>query len=106
MEKDKPTVLASDICIPNIFSSTDPDKLNNFLFQYYLYSYTNLMQFDRRVSCKTGSLTGIFLLMNYVSTLLDAVHTGGESPQDGLGVVWTCGTTLASAYVLHCLSAT
>jgi len=37
--------------------------------------------------------------------LSGAVHTGGESPQDELGLVWTCGTTLASAYVLHCLSA-
>jgi len=28
------------------------------------------------------------------------VHTGSESPQDGVGDVWTCGTTLASAYML------
>ena len=27
--------------ISNTFSSTEPDKLNNFLFQYYLYFYTN-----------------------------------------------------------------
>ena len=31
-------------------------------------------------------------------------HRGG-SPQDVLGDEWTCGTTLASAYVLHRLSA-
>ena len=31
-------------------------------------------------------------------------HRGG-SPQDGLGDEQTCRTTLASAYVLHCLSA-
>ena len=31
------------------------------------------------------------------------VHTRDKSPQDGLGVVRTCGMTLASAYVLHCL---
>ena len=31
-------------------------------------------------------------------------HQGG-SLQNGLGDEWTCGTTLASAYVLHCLSA-
>jgi len=31
-------------------------------------------------------------------------HWGG-SPQNGLGVEQTCGTTLASAYVLHRLSA-
>ena len=30
-------------------------------------------------------------------------HWGG-SPQNGLGDKRTCGTTLASAYVLHCLS--
>jgi len=34
------------------------------------------------------------------------VYTRGESLQDGLGVVWTCGTTLASAYMLCHLSAT
>jgi len=33
------------------------------------------------------------------------VYTRGESPQEGLRDVWTCGMTLASAYVLHCLSA-
>ena len=32
-------------------------------------------------------------------------HQGG-SPQNGLEDEWTCGTTLASAYVLHHLSAT
>jgi len=32
-------------------------------------------------------------------------HRGG-SPQDGLGDEWTCGTILASACVLHRLSAT
>jgi len=37
--------------------------------------------------------------------LSGAVHTRGESLQDGLGVVWTCGTTLASVYILHHLSA-
>jgi len=36
----------------------------------------------------------------------DAVHTGGESLQDGLGDMQTCGMTLASAYVLCHLSAT
>jgi len=38
--------------------------------------------------------------------LSGVVHTGGESLQGGLGDVWTHGMTLASAYVLHCLSAT
>ena len=32
--------------IPDTFSSTEPDKLNNFLFQCYLYFYTNLAQFN------------------------------------------------------------
>jgi len=32
------------------------------------------------------------------------VHTGGESLQDRLKVVQTCGTTLASAYILYHLS--
>jgi len=32
------------------------------------------------------------------------VYTGVESLWDGLGDVWTCETTLASAYMLHRLS--
>ena len=35
-----------------------------------------------------------------------AVHTGNESPQDRLRDMQTCGTTLALAYMLYCLSAT
>jgi len=31
------------------------------------------------------------------------VHTGGESLQGELRDVQTCGTTLALAYMLHCL---
>ena len=38
--------------------------------------------------------------------LYQAQFTLGGSLQNGLGDVWTCGTTLASAYVLHYLSAT
>ena len=34
------------VCISNTFSSTEPDKLNNFLFQCYLYFHANLAQFD------------------------------------------------------------
>ena len=37
--------------------------------------------------------------------LLGMVHTRGKSSQDGLRDVWTSRTTLASAYVLCCLSA-
>jgi len=32
------------------------------------------------------------------------VHTGDESPQDGLGDMQTCKMILALAYILHCLS--
>jgi len=35
--------------------------------------------------------------------LSGAVHTRGESLQEGLGDVQTCRMTLASAYVLCCL---
>jgi len=35
-----------------------------------------------------------------------AVHTGVEVHRNGLGDEQTCGTTLASAYVLRHLSAT
>ena len=46
----------------------------------------------------------------YIGQLLDTavsgvVHTEGESLQDKLEDVWTCKTTLASAYILCCLSA-
>ena len=33
-------------CIPNIFNGTEPYKLNNFLFQCYLYFCANPVQFD------------------------------------------------------------
>jgi len=36
--------------ISDIFNSTEPDKLNNFLFQYYLYFCTNLVQFDMDIA--------------------------------------------------------
>ena len=38
------------VYISNIFSSTEPDKLNNFLFQYCLYFYANLAQFDINIA--------------------------------------------------------
>jgi len=37
--------------------------------------------------------------------LSGTVHTGDESLQDRPRDIQICGTTLASAYVLHCLSA-
>ena len=33
-------------CIPNTFSSTKPDKLNNFLFQCYFYFHANSTQLN------------------------------------------------------------
>ena len=36
--------------ISNTFSSTEPDKLNNFLFQYHLYFHANLAQFDTNIA--------------------------------------------------------
>jgi len=36
--------------IPNTFSSTEPDKLNNFLFQYCLYFHANLAQFNMDIA--------------------------------------------------------
>ena len=37
-------------CIPNTFSSTEPDKLNNFLFQCHLYFHANPVQFDMDIA--------------------------------------------------------
>ena len=42
---------------------------------------------------------------NKLLTILGMVYTGGESLWDRLRDVWTCGTILASAYVLYHLSA-
>ncbi len=36
--------------ISNTFNSTEPDKLNNFLFQCYLYFCANLVQFDINIA--------------------------------------------------------
>ena len=36
-------------CITNTFSGTKPNKLNNFLFQYYLYFCANLAQFNMNI---------------------------------------------------------
>ena len=37
-------------CIPNTFNSTEPNNLNDFLFQYYLYFHINPMQFDINIA--------------------------------------------------------
>jgi len=44
-------------------------------------------------------------LWPFSDLLSDMVHTGNENPQDGLRDMQTCGITLASAYMLHHLSA-
>ena len=49
-------------CIPDTFSSTEPDKLNNFLFQYCLYFCTNLAQFNMdiaKINFAMTYLTGV-----------------------------------------------
>ena len=48
--------------IPNTFSGTEPDKLNNFLFQCYLYFHANLAQFDKdiaKINFAMTYLTGV-----------------------------------------------
>ena len=49
-------------CIPDTFSSTEPDKLNNFLFQYCLYFCANLAQFNMdiaKINFAMTYLTGV-----------------------------------------------
>jgi len=42
--------------------------------------------------------------MGNLRRVSDTVYTRSESLQSELGDVWTCRITLASAYVLYCLS--
>jgi len=49
-------------CIPDTFSSTESDKLNNFLFQCRLYFHANLAQFDTdiaKINFAMTYLTGV-----------------------------------------------
>jgi len=49
-------------CIPDTFSSTEPDKLNNFLFQCCLYFCANLVQFNMdiaKINFTMTYLTGV-----------------------------------------------
>ena len=49
-------------CIPDTFSSTEPNKLNNFLFQCCLYFRTNLVQFNTdiaKINFAMTYLTGV-----------------------------------------------
>ena len=49
-------------CIPNTFSGTEPDKLNNFLFQCRLYFRANPAQFDMdiaKINFAMTYLTGV-----------------------------------------------
>jgi len=44
------------------FSGTEPDKLNNFLFQCHLYFHTNLVEFDMdiaKINFAMTYLTGV-----------------------------------------------
>ena len=43
-------VRGTKACIPDTFSSTESDKLNNFLFQYRLYFCANQVQFDMDIA--------------------------------------------------------
>jgi len=48
--------------ISNTFSGTEPDKLNDFLFQYHLYFYANPAQFDTdiaKINFAMTYLTGV-----------------------------------------------
>jgi len=48
--------------ILNTFSGTEPDKLNNFLFQYHLYFHANPAQFDTdiaKINFAMTYLTGV-----------------------------------------------
>ena len=49
--------------ISDIFSGTEPDKLNNFLFQCCLYFYTNLAQFNI-------DITKINFIMTYLTRVV------------------------------------
>ena len=49
-------------CIPNTFSNTEPNKLNNFLFQCRLYFHANPAQFDMdiaKINFAITYLTGV-----------------------------------------------
>jgi len=49
-------------CIPDNFSGTEPDKLNNFLFQCHLYFHTNPAQFNMdiaKINFAMTYLTGV-----------------------------------------------
>jgi len=49
-------------CIPDTFSGAEPDKLNNFLFQCWLYFHANPAQFDidiAKINFTITYLTGV-----------------------------------------------
>ena len=53
---------------------------------------------------KSSQIALVFFVGKKDSNVRRGLYWGG-SPQNGLGDEWTCKTTLASAYMLHCLSA-
>jgi len=61
-----------------------------------------------RIDTQEGVTVEVLLDSRAMGLVMSSVRRGshrGRSPQDGLGDEQTCGTTLASAYVLRCLSA-
>ena len=53
-------------CISDTFSSTKFDKLNNFLFQYYLYFCANSMQFDMNIAKINFTMTYLSKVVQYL----------------------------------------
>jgi len=62
-------------CIPNTFSDTEPDKLNNFLFQYCLYFHTNPAQFNT-------DITKINFAMTYLTEVAQDWFEVGFNQED------------------------
>jgi len=74
---------------------------------YYTSTRVNILRQINSHNLTHLTIITIFELESQ-DTYLDFVRCGshqGGSPQNGLGDEWTCGTTLASAYVLRHLSA-
>jgi len=100
-----------------VLSKVVNSKLN-FIFLLIYFVFCDL---ELRFSMISYIMVMVILSHNYISQwkivegsernniiqciiLLGTIYTRGGSPQDRLGDVWTYGTILASAYVLHCLS--
>jgi len=66
------------------------------IWRYLSFIFNRKLSFYQHIS---------FYFNKALSTIVRHGSHQGESPQNGLGDEWTCGTTLASAYVLCHLSA-